>query len=386
MKVLFISNPHYADCDFPLIREMQNQGVNITYLIMLAPHSRRSTLLDIKTQIKKNGIVRAIEIPEFAIYNEYMDLNKVFVANCNSSKTYSLQFWEMNLALYQFVKRGGYDIIHSGHMFTWEHSYLYRMCNTWIQMVHDPFPHSGENSIKKNNVYNYVFSHSKKFVLLNEQQVDEFCKKYEISKSDVLINRLGVYDNIKTFAKKQIKTPEKNVLFFGRISPYKGLEYLCEAFVKVHEVLPNASLTIAGGGCIYFDYLPYQNKKYIKLINRYVDMAELAELLEKCSVSVCPYTDATQSGVIMTSFGLEKPVIATNVGGLGEMIDNGKTGILVSERNSKELAEAIITYLTNQKMEEEMIEAIRVETVNGKFSWKRIADKYIKFYKESISK
>lgn len=54
--------------------------------------------------------------------------------------------------------------------------------------------------------------------------------------------------------------------------------------------------------------------------------------MKKTQFMVCPYTDATQSGVIMSSFTFGTPVIATKVGGLPEMLGNGKYGMLVKEK------------------------------------------------------
>lgn len=73
-------------------------------------------------------------------------------------------------------------------------------------------------------------------------------------------------------------------------------------------------------------------------------MKEFVGLLQNCALSVCPYTDATQSGVIMTSYSLCKPVVATNVGGLGEMVEEGKTGTLVPPKNVAALSDAIMLY------------------------------------------
>ena len=169
-------------------------------------------------------------------------------------------------------------------------------------------------------------------------------------------------------------------MFFGRISPYKGIEYLCEAMRIVRQAVPDAILTIAGGGKMYFDIEPYKQLGYIEVINHYVGMEELAELLSRCTLSVCPYTDATQSGVIMTSFSLCKPIVATNVGGLGEMIDEGKSGLLVPPKDSKALADAIIELLIDKKKLTNMSEYIRQEYEQGDRSWNAIADKYIDYY------
>lgn len=68
--------------------------------------------------------------------------------------------------------------------------------------------------------------------------------------------------------------------------------------MKVKEQVPNATLTIAGGGKMYFDITPYEKQDWVEVINRYVGMEELSGLLQNSALTVCPYTDATQSGVI----------------------------------------------------------------------------------------
>ena len=109
---------------------------------------------------------------------------------------------------------------------------------------------------------------------------------------------------------------ENYVLFFGRISPYKGVEYLFRAMERVHKVHPNVKVIVAGSGEMYFDASEYEKYEYVKIVNRFIELDELADLIRGALFTVCPYTDATQSGVVYSSFALNTPVIATNVGGL----------------------------------------------------------------------
>src|SRR5690606_26719718 len=95
---------------------------------------------------------------------------------------------------------------------------------------------------------------------------------------------------------------------------------------------------------------------------------------------VCPYKDATQSGVIMTSFALNKPVIATNVGGLKEMIIHNHSGILIEPNNITKLSDSIKWMLSNPASVEEMKNNIYDLNSNGNLSWDIIAKDLITVY------
>lgn len=314
-----------------------------------------------------------------------MDMSKVYIVNRTIIQDSSLQSLKMTLKVVRFIKKGKYDVIHTDSMLGMWNLMLYKLFGKkMVLTVHDPFPHTGEITARKKFSYKMAMKMVRHFVLLNGKQKEQFCKSYHIRPEQILINRLGVYDNISTFVRPQKSTTSHNVLFFGRISPYKGIEFLCQAMRKVKERVPDATLTIAGGGKIYFDIAPYQKQDWVEVINRYVGMEELAGLLQNCALSVCPYTDATQSGVIMTSYSLCKPVVATNVGGLGEMVEDSKSGLLVPPKDVDALAHAIIALLNDDAKREEMADNIRNEYFVGDKSWKVIAEKYIEFYKKIL--
>ena len=382
MKILYYSTPFFADFDFLLVKALQDAGHDVTYLIALAPYSLTSTLFDIKKQVQENAIIPATCYPELKVYENYMDMSKVYIVNRTIMQDSSLQSLKMTLKIVRFIKKGKFDVIHTDCMLGMWNLMLYKLFGKkMVLTVHDPFPHTGEITARKMFNYKIAMKMVRRFVLLNNKQKEQFCKTYHIRPEQILVNRLGVYDNICNFICSKKTKKSHNVLFFGRISPYKGVEYLCEAMVKVKEQVPDVTLTIAGGGKIYFDISPYQNLDWVKVVNRYVGMEELAGLLQNCALSVCPYTDATQSGVIMTSYSLCKPVVATNVGGLGEMVEDGKTGLLVPPKDVEALADAIIALLKDEAKRERMADNIRNDYFVGDKSWKVIAEKYIEFYK-----
>src|SRR5690606_34079339 len=134
-----------------------------------------------------------------------------------------------------------------------------------------------------------------------------------------------------------IQTSKINVhptlLFFGMIKPYKGLDILLNALPLIQKEIPDIRLVIAGS--VYKDRELYERMiadlrlaDVVETRFRYVKDEEVQELFRKSDICVLPYKTATQSGVIATSYSYDTPVIASDVGGLGEYIDDGKTGAL----------------------------------------------------------
>ncbi|HUV45513.1 MAG TPA: glycosyltransferase family 4 protein [Dehalococcoidia bacterium] len=174
-----------------------------------------------------------------------------------------------------------------------------------------------------------------------------------------------------------------NILFFGRIVSYKGLDYLIEAGKLIKEHIPNVTITIAGEGeFTKYEKLIGKDKNFV-ILNRFIPDGEVAELFGKTSLVVLPYIVGTQSGVITIAGAFKKPVVATDVGNFSEMVDSGKTGFIVPPKNANALAEAIIKLLKDDKLRHEMGENA-YKTVKEKFSWDDIAQKTLEVYKEAI--
>jgi len=174
-----------------------------------------------------------------------------------------------------------------------------------------------------------------------------------------------------------------NVLFFGRVVSYKGVDYLIQAGKLIKEHIADVAITIAGEG----EFRKYEkligNDKTFVVLNRFIPDEEVAELFGKASVVVLPYIAGTQSGIISIAGSFKKPVVATDVGNSSEMVEDGETGFIVPPKNASTLAEAIIRLLKDDKLRQEMGENA-YKMVRGKFSWNDIAQKTLEVYEEAI--
>jgi glycosyltransferase involved in cell wall biosynthesis len=159
---------------------------------------------------------------------------------------------------------------------------------------------------------------------------------------------------------RSISEEEGSVLFFGRIWPYKGLDHLIRAMPLVIEKAPGAHLVIAGQGESFERYrLMMADPSRFEVHNRFVSNEERTALFLRSSVVVLPYIEASQSGVAHVAYALGKPVVATTVGGLPEVVVDGVTGLLVPPRDEEALAEAILRLLDNPELRRRFAEAGR---------------------------
>ena len=112
---------------------------------------------------------------------------------------------------------------------------------------------------------------------------------------------------------------------------------------------------------LFKDFIPQEDVKYY---------------FSACDVVVLPYKSATQSGITQIANNFLKPTISTNVGGLSEVIHEGKTGYLVTKENPEELAEIIQKYFDKNK-ENEFSENIQIE--RERYSWENFSEELISF-------
>ena len=109
-------------------------------------------------------------------------------------------------------------------------------------------------------------------------------------------------------------------------------------------------------------------------------------LTKQCEIVICPYIDATQSGVAMTAFTFNKPVIATDTGGFKDVIINGINGYLVPTRNSKAIYEKVKLLMQNKELLTQMEQNIENQGYQGEFAWKNIAQSYKSLYQMALKK
>lgn len=171
---------------------------------------------------------------------------------------------------------------------------------------------------------------------------------------------------------------ERVVLFFGLLSPSKGLEDLFEAFALVQKKV-STRLVVAGYPTKYvsMEKLLERNRELgiserVIFDPRYIPLADIRPLMDIASLVVYPYRSGTQSGALQTAYTFGRPVVVTSVGGLAEVVEDGKSGFIVPPHSPHELAERITQLVRNSAQADEFGRYAR-HLAETRFSWKTVA-------------
>ena len=387
MKIAYIGKIQLSDADLSYLNSAQKLS-DITYIMEVTPRFMKGPACNISKIYPHSGVFKATEAyPEFEKYSRIIDVDKFYVVN-TCGKFWQLKAFWTNFLLLLFLIRNKFDVIH----LTWPANVyefiIYMLKRKIILTVHDPFPHTGLDTHIVRLRRKVAFRCVPHFIILNKAQREKFLSFYHLPSSALIDSRLSCYTYLNMVEQDMTTVPEqKYILFAGKISKYKGVEYLLEAMKKVHDTFPDIKLVVAGGGKYHFDISEYAALPYIDIRNRFIPDEELVALMNKTQFMVCPYTDATQSGVIMSSFTFGTPVIATRVGGLPEMLGNGKYGMLVKEKDTDALYQGICSLLSDEEQLADYRKEIAKDyTSDGYLSWKTIAEELRESYLQMASR
>ncbi len=170
----------------------------------------------------------------------------------------------------------------------------------------------------------------------------------------------------------------------GALNKQKGQTYLIQAFKKLTESLPKARLEIIGDGS--------EREKLLADINE-LDLESRVQLLgkidkprkylESWDLFVLPSLSETFGLVILEAFAAGVPVVASDVGGISELITNGKNGYLVPPADSEKLAKAVSHLLVEKKARESLTQEAS-KTLKEKYDWSKIILEIEREYEEAV--
>ncbi len=349
LRVLYYVHTYFLDSCLETLQNIKNH-VDLDLMIEVSPDSRRSTVFDLsdtKSYSRLEKLERILTPEKWLLFQPYFDnISSVEVLFFKGKSMLGFDSTMGGIFLGRLIRARNYDVVHfdtaSGRAIS---SLLFLKRNQLVLTIHDPVPHVGEESLLLDWV-RFIFTHCARSILFYSYYSTQlYLKAYKKVKQNIYQLRLQPYSFIAQFNKQPV-SGNRHILFFGQLSYYKGIDLLLDAIPKVLQLYPNEHFMVAGKSNGYVSNQQYldQNSGNITFIDQFLSIEELSGLIQISKFIVCPYREATQSGVLMTAFAMGKTVLATNVGAFPEYISNGNNALLC-DPDSLSIAKGIISML-----------------------------------------
>jgi glycosyltransferase involved in cell wall biosynthesis len=255
-----------------------------------------------------------------------------------------------NLRLIKEIKKINPDLV---HLFFGEGYPQMIFISLWLKLakiplvvtIHDPEIHPGNLIERINGILRIFTLKLASAVHIHSKIFKEKLETLGIQKENIFIIPHGSFAPLFSPYKSGEIKKENNILFFGRIEKYKGLEYFVEAGLRINGF----KFVIAGPGKIPENLLKVikENPQKFELKNKFLSYKEIAELFQKSKVCVLPYIQATQSSIPLISAYFNVPVVATKVGVFVEDVPL-VNGVLVEPGNVDSLVKGIFEALNKK--------------------------------------
>jgi len=244
----------------------------------------------------------------------------------------------------------------------------------------------------------HIFVHTQKMK-------GELCSHFAVAEKAVTVIRFPINnaspDTELTPAEAKrrlgLRDDEKTILFFGRVRPYKGIEYLLDAFrLLLADKQANYRLIVAGELIKgYEEYLQeiqstvrrgFDQGRVILRV-QFIPDDEVEVYLKAADVLVLPYKEIFQSGVLFLAYAFGLPVVATDVGSFREEIVEGSTGFLCKPGDPAEMARAIETYFASDLFSNLEVRRVEIkEYANANHSWHAVAELTCSAYAQMLGR
>ena len=202
-------------------------------------------------------------------------------------------------------------------------------------------------------------------IVHSEREKDEILEFHP--KAKVIKHLLPLFEygpHIKTSCDHKL-----NLLFFGCVRPYKGLDTLLNAI----GILKDQDIALKIAGDFWYDKDRYLKliedlaiSPKVEIVDRYIPNDELSFFFSWADLVVLPYKKTKTSGIIATAYGFGKPVLTTNVGGFYEVVKDGYTGKIVAADDPEAFADGIVWFINHR---ETTFEENILEFTSNNMSW-----------------
>ena len=337
---------------------------------------------------------------------------KFEVAACSlyseASTFFEKQLKEYKIPVYYLGKHKGLDlrmIPRLYHLFkTFKpdivHTHLYAIRNAIIPIILCRIPlrfhtlHSiaYKETDRIGRIINWITFHFCKVIPISISQevakttYDLYHVETPIIYNGISVNCFQLKKNIRSFYRKKENLKESDIIFIhvANFSPQKNHRLLIKAFGQAVKQSPNLKLLHVGDGELRNEMEKFVKEKKLEQSIYFLGLRQdIPELLAACDVFILSSDWEGTPMTILEAMAARKPIIATAVGGVPELVENGVTGLLVPPKNTQALAEAILQLVGNSTLREEMGREGQRKALE-RFDINQIARQYEELYLKSL--
>ncbi|MEO5892828.1 MAG: glycosyltransferase family 4 protein [Ferruginibacter sp.] len=393
MKVALITS-YSLDATMPLTKYLAEENLDVHMFAIMPGYNQNVYVVDFSTDKQPNGFV-STEISDKKMGKnlcQYLSRvkNKFYVYPIGAGKRAYFQDIYYAWKFSRYIIEQKFDVvhlIHTANRFSLLIMHFLKKENL-VQTLHEVTAHTGDTSSYNVRIMKVLIKMNTPIIFHSQVSRDRFIKfratitssvppenLFTIIRFSLHETYLHVLPDRKTVATPPAENAVPIILHIGRVQPYKGIDILVDA-VKILQKTQPVHLIVAGGGDPYFTFDGIDSYEFR---NYAIGNEELIDLVKNCTLVVCPYRSASQSGIPMTVFPFNKPVVASNTGAFSEVIKHNVNGILVDNIDAPSFATAIGSLITNKEQRERMIENTK-DFMQGEFSWSNIAKQTKAFY------
>jgi phosphatidylinositol alpha-mannosyltransferase len=178
-----------------------------------------------------------------------------------------------------------------------------------------------------------------------------------------------------------------NILFVGRLEFRKGVNYLLKAYLQVKREISNSRLIIVGPGTRlrkrYEKWIRHNALKDVVFVG-YATYSDLPRYYKTADVFCAPATSRESFGIVLLeAMAIGKPIVATNIDGYASVATHGEEGWLVPPRDSRRLAQALVSVMGDEALRQQM--GARGRRTAEQYSWERVAQRVFDYYVRVLS-
>lgn len=241
---------------------------------------------------------------------------------------------------------------------------------------------SGRISRQVHAVESWLVHESDSLIACSASMSDEITELFGPGLTETHVIRNGIDCARWPFAQRRPRTGPPRLLYLGRLEYEKGIHDAIAALPRIRRTHPGTTLTIAGEGTQLGRLMDEARKYKVLKATAFVghlDHEELVDLLHTADAAVLPSHYEPFGIVALEAAATGIPLVTSNVGGLGEAVINGETGVSFPPRDIARLAAAVRTVLDHPQAAQQRAVAAR-ERLTSEFEWHTIADETTQVY------